>query len=146
MTALMVIERDTLIATLAENETLSTMVEGRFLWLFASREGEAQYPYVMIKHIHGGYNNMAQAEDSSSVWEVCGRTDNIHDTTDLLNEIETSLHRVIPETPYPNEAEPQRYIEQIAPIARTIETQNAVVYDVGGEYRITLNLQYEGDE
>ena len=147
MTALQIVERDIIIATLQGSTELSDIVGDRILWEYVSRKGKVIYPYVRILLKYGGYSNVAQSLDSKSTWQVTGICmDDLVVAENMLNAIHDTLHNKFPTVPenYTQVNTTYTLLEEQS-IFRAFKYHNEPLYDVGGLYCLRLSLDEDID-
>jgi hypothetical protein len=135
MTALQIIDRDVLTDSLASLPDVVTLVEDRIFWEHV--DADQPLPYIVISHIMGKRDTFVEYSDTT--WKVVGVTTDI-ETAELLALAISQLDRLDPVTTAYVGVCGYIYIEETLPVFDRYQLQNTPLFQVGGLYRLRLNL------
>jgi hypothetical protein len=135
MTALQVIEKDVLSDTLASIADVVTIVGTKIFWEHA--DADEELPYIVISNMMGGRDQDNSYSDST--WKIVGVTGSIITAQALANAI-SQLDHLDPVTSAYTGVCAYIYIEEKLNVFDRFQIQNTPIFNVGGFYRIRLNL------
>lgn len=135
MTALQIIDRDVLIATLASIPEVVDLVDTSIFWEHA--DSDEALPYIMLTHIMGRRD--LDNSYSDTTWKIVGVTVDPEEAEALANAI-SKLDHLDPITSAFTGVCGYIYIEETLPVFDRFQIQNTPVMMVGGMYRLRLNL------
>jgi hypothetical protein len=102
-------------------------------------EDFVEYPYILISHISGGYEQRTQSESVDVYYKVCGYTTNKL-TADALRKAIAILHKTnLVTTAYSN-VFGYGLIRQTISIYRSDLAQNVRYFESGGIYRLRFTV------
>lgn len=130
--------RDTLLA-IPEVEAL---VGENIFW--EDVEDTQEFPYILISHILGGYENNTQTDAVDVTYKVCGYSaDKLDGTVQALQEAIAQLHYADMVVSDFTNVEPYSTIRMWIPVYERENRQNVPVYAVGGIFRLRFIIHPE---
>jgi len=108
----------------------------KIFWRFVP--DSIEMPYIVLRHLAGGYDNDAQSEASDSLWKIDGVTVD-YATRESLSDAIAELHRKDPiSTTFPNSCG-YTWITEELPTHEVKLAENHPILYVGGIYRLRLS-------
>lgn len=135
MTALQVIDKDVLVDSLASIPDVVTLVGTKIFWEHA--DADEELPYIVLTHIMGRRD--LDNSYSDTTWKIVGVTASMVTAEALANAIGQLDHLDPVTTAYVGVCG-YIYIEETLPIFDRYQLQNNPLFQVGGMYRLRLNL------
>jgi len=135
MTALQVIDKDVLSHTLASLPDVVSIVGEKIFWEHV--DADEELPYIVLTHIMGRRD--LDNTYSDTTWKVVGVTASAITAEALANAI-SQLDHLDPVTTAYSGLCAYHYLEEVLPIYDRYQIQNNPILNVGGMYRLRLNL------